>query len=239
MKNNITAQAKAPPLQKDVVATGRAMKSAMIGGKRRRHDPGHSRFVSTLKLSLSLLALILIVLVAAWPYLRTQQNRFRLGFTEIRIGESGGPAMLNPRYVGADSSAQPYTITADLAKNLLKKNSSVELEMPKASITLKDDTWLVLTSETGIFARDKKTLDLLGSVNLFHDSGYEFRTEKARVDLAAGIATSDDPVQGQGQFGHLEAEGFRLHNKSKVIHFLGKSKLIIYPGIGAPEFEGG
>ena len=144
---------------------------------------------------------------------------------------------MNPRYVGTDDDNQPYAVTADIAKKLDGEGMDVRigLELPKADITLKDGTWLVLTAENGIYARRNKTLDLSGAVNLFHDSGYEFRTDKAQVDLARGIAEGDRPVRGQGPFGTLNAEGFRLLNKGRTIVFTGKSKMILKPGAEVPK----
>lgn len=229
---------------------GFALSSANNGGggrtnrlaqddSRSRHAPGYSRFVSAMKLLLPMVALLLIILVVAWPYLKTQSNRFRLGFVSMGgLGGAEDPAMLNPRYMGTDSNSQPYSVTADIAKNLLKANSAVQLEMPKADISLKDGSWLVMTAETGVYARNNKILDLAGRVNLFHDSGYEFSTEKARVDLNEGIAYGEVPVEGQGPFGDLKAEGFRLIGKNKTIFFTGKAKLIIYPSAGRPPVEG-
>lgn len=218
----------------NAVTAGRAMRSAISGGVRRRYTHGYSNFVSTMKFILPAVAFLLIILVVAWPYLKSQHNRFRLGFTDIKLEEGGDPAMLNPRYLGTDKNSQPYSITADLAKNLLKESASVELEMPKADITLKDGSWLVLTAETGVYGRGDKTLILVGMVNLFHDSGYEFRTDEAQIDLNEGIAYGKAPVEGQGPFGDLQGEGFRLADGGKTIHFTGKSKLVIYPGVSKP-----
>jgi len=91
---------------------------------------------------------------------------------------------------------------------------------------------LVLTAAKGIYGRTAESLDLEGSVVLYHDSGYEFLTEKAKIDLERSIAEGDVPVRGQGPFGNLQAEGFRLVDKGKTIYFTGKSKLVIYPGAG-------
>lgn len=191
----------------------------------------YSRFVSRTKKLLPIVAALLIALVAFWPYLHKQDNRFRIGFAAIQEQEADSPSMLNPRYLGTDKESQPFSITADIAKNLLQGNPVIELEMPKADITMEDGTWLVLTSEAGKYNQKLKTLDLAGSVNLFHDSGYEFRTTRAYVDLEEGIAVGTEPVEGQGPFGHLTAEGFRLIEKGTTILFTGKSRLQLFPGV--------
>ncbi len=201
----------------------------------RSHSKGYSRFVTWMKLILPAVAVLLVVLIMAWPQLQSKDNRFRIGFSSLKLNAAGDPSMVNPRYLGSDKSKQTYSITADLAKNLLSGDAAIELEMPKADIALEDGTWLVLTAESGVYGRNQGKLDLVGAVNLFHDSGYEFRTAKASVDLKKGIAVSTMPVEGQGPFGTLKAQGFRLEKNSKVIYFTGKSSLTLYPGAGKAE----
>lgn len=199
---------------------------------RPRHTGSYSRFVQMMKVLLPSAAVLLIVLIMVWPYLRTEDLRFRLSFAAMIADQTEDPSMVNPRYLGIDKDNQSYSITADLARKLEKGSMSVELEMPKADITLEDGTWLVLTAKNGVFQRSQKTLNLAGAVNLFHDSGYEFRTSEARIDLEKGIADGAAAVRGQGPFGDLKAEGFRLLDKGKTILFTGKSRMVIYPGAG-------
>ncbi len=206
-----------------------------LTARARAHQPRwYSRFVQMMKFLLPMVALLLIVLILVWPYLKTEDIRFRISFAALTAGQTEDPSMVNPRYLGIDKDNQSYSITADLARKLTQGSMSVELEMPKADITLEDGSWLVVTAENGVFQRAEQTLNLTGAVNLFHDSGYEFRTAKVHIDLENGIADGDAPIRGQGPFGDLQAEGFRLIDKGKTILFTGKSKLVLYPGLGKP-----
>ena len=224
----MSAQTTAKPALTGADATGIGRPNAMHG-----HPVGaYSRFVTLMKYLLPVVALLLIVLVVVWPYLKLNDTRFSIGFTALKVGNVEDPAMINPRFQGADKDKQTFSITADIAKNLLNADKSVELEMPKADISLDDGSWLVVTAKSGIYVRENETLTLNESVNLFHDSGYEFRTESADIDLTKGTASGSVPVEGQGPFGNLKAEGFRLVDKGKTIYFTGKSHLTIYPGAG-------
>jgi lipopolysaccharide export system protein LptC len=187
-----------------------------------------------MKMLLPLVALVLISLVLVWPHLKPATNKFKIGIAALKTQFTKDANMINPRYVGTDKEKRPFSITADIAKNLSKTSGSVEMEMPKADITLADGSWLVVTAKEGVFNRDAKRLDLQGSVNLFHDSGYEFRTSKLNVDLESGMAVSKVPVQGQGPFGTLKSEGFRIIDRAQTIFFTGKTKMIIYPGVQGP-----
>lgn len=207
-------------------------RSLLPSRARPKHSAHYSRFVHAMKWLLPTVAAVLIAVILAWPYLRTEDLRFRISFAALTADQTEDPSMVNPRYLGIDNDDQAFSVTADLARKLAGGALSVELEMPKADITLNDGTWLVLTAENGVYQRTEQTLDLVGAVNLFHDSGYEFRTSKARIDLEKGRAVGDTAVYGQGPFGDLKAQGFDLLDKGKVIVFTGKSKLVIYPGMG-------
>lgn len=200
-------------------------------GAPRRHALWYSRFVTLMKVVLPAVALALVLLVWAWPHLQGKDLRFRIGFSGLAATEAEDPSMVNPRYVGTDKDKQPFSITADLAKTRAVDSSNVELEMPKGDMMLKDGTWLVLTAESGLYERATKTLDLTGAVTLFHDTGYEIRTQSARIDLEDGSAEGQRPVRGQGPFGDLQSDGFRLIEKGETIFLTGKSKVVLYPGL--------
>lgn len=191
---------------------------------------GYSRFVAIAKLVLPLVAVALLALVWAWPNLRGSDARFRLGFSDLVTRDTTGPSMVNPRYVGTDSQKQPFAITSDAARNSLLDRMKIDLVVPKGDIALSDGSWLILAADTGVYARTAKTLELFGGVTLFHDSGYEIRTDSAYVDLEKSTAEGYRPVHGHGPFGDLRAEGFVLLEKGKVIRFTGKAKLVLYPG---------
>ncbi len=194
-----------------------------------RQPIGYSRFVLFMKFLLPAAALCLVAAIVIWPQINIADNRFSIGFSKIQVSAKENPSMVNARFVGADKKNQPFSVTADLAKNLALGASEIELEMPKADIGVRDGSWLVLTANTGLYNQKNKILDLEGAVNLFHDSGFEFTTDTAKVDLNAGVAEGQVQIQGQGPFGQLTAEGFRIEEKGNRILFTGKSKLVLHP----------
>ena len=102
------------------------------------------------------------------------------------------------------------------------------LDRPKADITLGDGSWVALTAKDGLYRREDRVLRLRGGVSLFHDSGTEFITETALVDLAGHAAEGDERVRGHGPFGLLESEGFRILERGDRIVFTGKSTLTLF-----------
>ena len=94
---------------------------------------------------------------------------------------------------------------------------------------MEDGTWLALTAKSGQYDRESELLDLFGSVSVFHDKGMEVHTEAARIDLNNGTAEGVQPVEGQGNMGFINAEGFLVLDRGERIIFTGKSRMIILP----------
>lgn len=207
----------------DFVAAGAARRP--VGG-----GALYSRFVGVLKLLLPMFASALVLIVVIWPELTSKDEGFRIGVADISVEDAKNLRMINPRYMGVDDASRPYALTADVAKQTSGDDQMVRLTGPKADITLEDGTWIALTAESGSYYRDIRLLDLFGSVNLYHDEGFEIHTASAQFDLAKGDATGQDPVRGQGPFGTIEAQGFRITNGGKSIIFTGKSHMVILRG---------
>lgn len=197
-------------------------------GLRSGQAPTHSRFIAAMKFFLPLIAIFLIFLVVVWPSIKPGDDTFRIGFADIDAGRDERPSLQNARFFGADEKQRPYSISSDLVTQVSPDGAVIDLEKPKADIALEDDTWLVLTAKTGRFYKRDSVLSLKGDVNLFHDTGYEFHTETATIDMNNGIAKGSDPVAGQGPFGELAAEGFQLLKHGRRIVFTGRATLALY-----------
>jgi lipopolysaccharide export system protein LptC len=197
--------------------------------QRLRFIDRHSRFVGWTKATLFAVAIALIGLIVMWPQLRTFNSGFRFGFASIDPQEASRLQMVNARYLSIDGKSRPYTVTAEVATQAVTDKDLVELTSPKADITLQNGSWIALESERGMFHKGSKVLDLVGIVNLFHDSGYELRTERLRANFVDGVAEGNAPVEGQGPFGLMNSEGVRIFDQGRRIIFTGKSRFILHP----------
>lgn len=185
-----------------------------------------------MKLLLPLSAAVLVLAVVAWPYLTGRDDGIPLSFATIGLGLDESVFVTNARYMGADDKNQPYTLTAELAAQDDDNPDIIQLTNPKADILLNGGTWLALTADKGTLLRASEQLSLEGAVSIFSDVGYEFRTESAEIDLAKSLAHGDAPIEGQGPFGILNANSFRLDSKGHVIYFEGQVRMTLYPKSG-------
>jgi lipopolysaccharide export system protein LptC len=191
-------------------------------------SPIYGRFVSAMRVLLPTVATGLILLVLVWPQLDDQQRRFTLGPAKIDKSAAKNLAMLNGRYAGI-LEEKPFTITAEKALQKNAKDMEFSLLGPKLDIMIENGSWAAITAKDGFYNHKNQILELSGGVNVFHDTGYEFRTKNAVVDMKAGDARGIDPIVGQGPLGNLKAEGFVLFYKTKRIIFTGRSKLTLFP----------
>ncbi len=211
-------------LSRDAAAAG-----AGAGRRPARPNTGYSRFVNLMKFILPAVAAGLLLLIVAWPRLQAGFDRLRLSFTRLDLSEARDLRMVNARFAGVDKLHRPYVLTADVARQMPDRNDLMALEGPKGDITLQSGAWLALTAFTGVYLSQGQLLDLFGDVKMFHDRGYELTTDTAHVDMAAGTAEGNDAVQGQGVFGDVTSQGFRLLDHGQTIIFTGKAKLHLAP----------
>lgn len=200
-----------------------------LGGEALRAEVGYRRRLGLLRLVMPLAVAGLLAVVVAWPIVTRPDTSFRLDFADIEFEVNGRDEMLSPHFVGADDKNQPYSVTAEVAMRPATGGDLIYLIMPKADITLGGSDWLMISAEQGLYDRDGQTLDLVGSVSLFSDSGLEVHTDKARFDLDGGGAESDVAVRSQGPWGWLDSTGFRYQPDGEVFYFTGRPKLTLYP----------
>ncbi len=188
----------------------------------------YSRFVAWMKVALPCAAVALLLLVAVWPRIQSAVERLQK-LPRIDLSQARDLRMVNLHYSGTDRHDRPFTVTAEAARQRPEVDDLVELEAPKADMTTQNDTWLALTAYSGIYRPQSQLLDLFGNVELFQDKGNEFKTDSAHIDMSKGSAEGDDPIEGHGPFGTIEAEGFRIENQGEVIVFTGKARLFLEP----------
>jgi lipopolysaccharide export system protein LptC len=196
---------------------------------RPRLNPAYSRFVGLAKRILPAIALTLLALVAAWPRLEDVIEHVRFMAPRLDLREAQDLRMVQARYSGIDRQERPFVITADVARQNPSAADIVSLEGPKGDLTTSNSGWIEVTADRGIYQPQAQILDLFGNVQLFQDRGNEFRSESAHVDMANGTAEGHQRIEGQGPFGHIVGEGFRILDRGDIIIFTGKSQLELLP----------
>jgi lipopolysaccharide export system protein LptC len=189
----------------------------------------YSRFVQLSKRALPAVAASLLLLVVAWSRLEEAFEGIHINVPRIDLSEARDLHMVKARFTGIDRENRPFVVTAQVARQKPNLDDLITLERPKGDLTTQTGSWIELSGDTGFYQPQPQLLDLFGNVSLFQDKGNEFHSASAHLDMAAGTAESDDPVTGQGPFGTVTAQGFRILDKGDTIIFTGHATLDMEP----------
>jgi lipopolysaccharide export system protein LptC len=186
------------------------------------------RYVQFMKFVLPMLAVAIVAAVLVWPQLGKRVNFLPLNFTDVD-SSNAALVMKNPRYRGVDASNQPYIVTADRAIQDPQDDKLVTMDNVKADLTMNDGGWWSLNADTGYYDGKQQLLNLYGNVAVFGDKGYEMHGLSAEINLDTKVLSSDDKVWGQSGLGTIKANGLRVYDKGRVIHFINGVNTTIFP----------
>jgi len=186
-----------------------------------------------MKLLLPSVAVVVLGVVLAWPYIQAQTDRLTLGFSSMDPRDIDPSTLVNPRFHGVDEKDQPYTLIAISAAEIAGNPDQVDLDQPQGDVRLTNGQWVALRGNSGLYSKTERTLELDGDVMLYRDDGFEFHTQGAHIDLQTNNASGSLPVQGQGPSGTIESDaGFEMVNGGQVVFFTGQSRLWLENGGG-------
>lgn len=212
------------PSRRDMLAPSRARVAPSHRGMARRHAA-----VRLAKLALPAIALALLCLLLFWPEIDGKPGRLSFRRGQPMVAEA--LQVTAPLYQGLDELNRPYTVTAEAARQqsgaVQAGSEVIDLDAPRADITLTDGAWLLIEARDGVYDRGRNWLDLRGDVTVWHDNGTRFRSETAAVDLNAGSAAGQRPTQAQGPFGTIVSEGFELTERGAVMIFTGRAHAVL------------
>lgn len=192
----------------------------------------YSRFVRAMKLALPAAAALLSGAILLWPQFQAERNRFHVALSGIDPRHPDRLRVVNARFRGTDRDQQPFMVTAESAHEIDPATRLVALESPAADLGMKDGGWVIARAPEGTYDRSAEILRLTGGVSVYHDNGYAFYSNSARVSLQLGRAEGDEPAIAHGPLGEVKGTtGFVIVDKGRRILFKGKSRLILRPGV--------
>jgi lipopolysaccharide export system protein LptC len=204
------------------------------------HGGSYSRRVDRLRFVLPAIALLLLAVVMAWPWLAGGYGGLIVPVFKNAADHVGDAMrMTNPRYVGRTDQAKPYEVTASSAFldptdpdriHLDRLHATFEQggEDGKAGLERDPSSTVNLSANEGIYMRDENRLELEGALELVFGDGYRFNTESAEVDLERGLVVGPEPVTGEGPAGTLAADRFDIEDGGKRLRFEGRVQMTIH-----------
>ncbi len=127
------------------------------------------------------------------------------------LGE--GLKLTNPRFTGATSRGEPFTVTAEWALPDGPRPETVELSKVAGELNLIDGRFVVLSALSGVLQPQKNVVELSGSVSFTSSDGYELRASRARLEADRNQLTAEGPVKVTGPLGRIEAGSLRVERR--------------------------
>lgn len=180
----------------------------------------HRRRVKRLKIALPLLAAACVAAV----FVSLVVNRR----PDVSLTGGATPAieMAAPVLKGIGENGKPYEVEADQATQT--RDGVVELVNVKGRLEL-DDGVMLIAAKGGKLSPETGKGSVEGGVAIDLAGQYHFETERADVDMKAGIVTGDAAVRVSGPMGTIEAAGFRVEKSVKRVTFTGGVRSVLNP----------
>ncbi len=191
------------------------------------------RQVALAKRLLPTLAVLLLASVALWPEINRTTDRARSTIEKLGVISTEAMHMTSPHYRGLDQSNEPYTVTATATGE--PEAGLFDLTAPKADIFMastaagqaRDENWLMVWSNQGIYRDKLGALDLSGEVTLYRGDGMIFTTNNAAVDIKQNAVLSAAQIHGEGPLGTLDGQGFAILDHGGLLQIAGPAKLVL------------
>lgn len=194
----------------------------------RRVGGVYDKFVSLLRVVLPVLALVLAVVTAAYPFFNNRETSFVLARDSVEASEDR-LRMVNPRYSGIDNGDRPFQVRAAAAVQPRGVVDEVLLTGIAAQMQLEDDIDVSVEAGEGTYVPSNEALFLRAPVQIITSNGYRIDAADSVVDLDDHLVTSNQPVDAAGPLGRFKANGFAARIDDDKLIFNGGVTAVITP----------
>lgn len=137
--------------------------------------------------------------------------------------------MTEPKLAGFTRDERRYELTANSAAQDATNIDVVNLDEPRASLEMSDQSVVKMQAAVGIFDRKEGILTLRRNILLTSTTGYEVRLEQAIIDIRNGNIISDSPVEMKSLTGTLRGNRLEVIKSGEIIRLDGDVILNFMP----------
>ena len=191
-------------------------------------DPRGSRRLSVILLGVGA---AITLLVASWLGLLHDASDSKLEIKDVTIEDSGEITLTGARYQGVTSSGQPFHVTADKASEASDGSGHIDMQQPRATITMKNGQVIQLQSNYGVFDQPNDQFDMTGSVVVLQPSkNLKLTSEALFADLQLGELRSLVPVIVTDDKRRIDAATMTVFDNGERILFGGTARMVMQTG---------
>ncbi len=193
-------------------------------------NQGYSKFVKVMRWGLPIFALIMMVVVIAWPELDEQIEAIpKEDILDTQEIATGGNELLNPRYETTDSQNNPVNLRARKAIQSQNNKDVVRLETPEADFKTKQGDAINVKALQGTYDQAGEKLFLQDNVKITHEKNYVLDAQELRINIKTQEAFSGQDVTIISDDAQLNAMGLKGNMEAGTLFFNGPAKLTFNP----------
>ena len=167
------------------------------------------------------------LVVASWLGFLHQSGDSKLEIKEVKIANSGEIALTGARYQGVTSSGQPFLITADQASETNDRSGRIDMQQPRATITMKNGQVIQLQSNYGVFDQPDDVVNMAGDVIVTQPAkNLKLVSDALFADLKLGEMRSLVPVTVTDDARRIDAETMTVFDNGDRILFGGTARMV-------------
>ena len=168
------------------------------------------------------------LVVASWLGFLHQSGDSKLEIKEVKIANSGEIALTGARYQGVTSSGQPFLITADKASEANDGSGRIDMQRPRATITMKNGQIIKIRSNYGVFDQPGDLVDMTGDVVVTQPAkNLKLASTSLFADLKLGEMRSLVPVTVTDDARRIDARTMTVFDNGDRILFGGTARMVL------------
>jgi lipopolysaccharide export system protein LptC len=179
----------------------------------------HSRRVRWMRRAVPAVVILSLALIVGVSVFNPFRFLKKLPIDLSKLSVSGTKITMDaPHLAGFLPDRRPYEVWAKAATQDVTDPTKVDMLNIRAQVEMQDKSMLRVDAQNGHFDTKSQLLDLTNDILLQTTGGSEAKLTQARVDLATGIISSDQPVAVKFTNGTLNSQTLRIteHGASAV-----------------------
>lgn len=190
----------------------------------------HSRRVRWLRRAVPAVVILSLGLVIGVSVFNPFRFLKKLPIDLSKLSVSGTKITMDaPHLAGYLPDRRPYEVWAKAATQDVTDPTKVDMLNIRAQVQMQDKSTLRVDAQNGHFDTKTQLLDLTNKILLKTTSGSEAQLTQARVDLATGIISSDQPVAVKFTNGTLNSQNLRIVDHGASAVFGGGVTMLLDP----------
>ncbi|EFI53662.1 MAG: LPS export ABC transporter periplasmic protein LptC [Bradyrhizobiaceae bacterium] len=190
----------------------------------------HSRRVRWLRRAVPAVVILSLALIIGASVFNPFRFLKKLPIDLSKLSVSGTKITMDaPHLAGYLPDRRPYEVWAKAATQDVTDPTKVDMLDIRAQVQMQDKSTLRVDAQNGHFDTKTQLLDLTNQILLQTTTGYQAQLTQARVDLATGIISSDQPVAVKLTNGTLNSQNLRITDHGASAVFGGGVTMLLDP----------